>query len=131
MFTERSLRILVVDDHAATRRGITSLINAEWPFMRCIGAAATPQEALGQAKEAQPDVVVLDADLDGEDGLNLIPSLQRTARCSVVVLTSLVDPRIAKRARELGAAACLHKTAPADELLASVAASRPDGAPRV
>jgi DNA-binding NarL/FixJ family response regulator len=131
MSTERSLRILVVDDHAATRRGITNLINAEWPSMRCIGAAATAQEALGQAKEGRPDVVVLDVDLDGEDGLSLIHSLQRTAGCSVVVLTSLFDPRIAKRAQKLGASACVHKTAPAAELLACVAASGREGEPRV
>jgi two-component system nitrate/nitrite response regulator NarL len=131
MSTERSLSVLIVDDNAATRRGITSLINAEWPYMRCIGAVATPDEALGHAKERQPDVVVLDADLDGEDGLNLIPLLLRAAGCSVVVLTSLVDPRVARRARQLGAIACLHKTAPADQLLAHVAASRREGEPHI
>ena len=54
----------------------------------------------------------------------LIPSLQRAAPCAVVVLTSLVDERVAQRALDLGAVACLHKTAPATALLACVAASR-------
>jgi DNA-binding NarL/FixJ family response regulator len=124
MSIENSLRVLVVDDHAAIRRGIASLINSEWPYMRCVGAVATLQEALGQAAEHRPDVVVLDADLDGEDGLSLIPPLRRAADCAVVVLTSLLDPRITTRAHDLGAAACLHKAAPASELIACVAISR-------
>jgi len=124
MSNDNSLRVLVIDDHVAIRRGIASLINSEWPFMRCVGTVATCAEALGQAAEHRPDVVVLDADLDGEDGLILIPSLQRAAPCAVVVLTSLVDERVAQRALDLGAVACLHKTAPATALLACVAASR-------
>ena len=116
MFFEGTIRVLVVDDHVGIRNGITRLINAEWPRMRGI-AAGTPLEALTLARDQQPDVVVLDVNLDGEDGLALIPQLLALSPCRVVVLSSLSDPRLATHARRSGAHACLHKAAPASELL--------------
>jgi DNA-binding NarL/FixJ family response regulator len=118
------LRVLIVDDHVGIRLGIERLIEAEAPRMRSVGAVATPAEALAWAHLHQPHVVVLDVNLDGEDGLALIPLLHRAASCSVVVLTSLQDPRVAERARLLGARHCLHKAAPAGELLACIEAAR-------
>jgi two-component system, NarL family, nitrate/nitrite response regulator NarL len=121
MSERQPLRVLVVDDHIAIRVGIESLIDAEAPRMRSIGGAATPGDALRQAKEKQPDVVVLDVDLGGEDGLALIPLLHDAAPCGVIVLTSLADARVAERARHFGANDCMHKTAPASELLERIA----------
>ena len=117
MLFEGPVRVLIVDDHVAIRSGIAKLINAEWPRMRSIGAAGTSQEALTLARTHQPDVVVLDVNLAGDDGLLLIPLLQQLAPCEVIVLTSLSDPRVSAHARRLGAHACLHKTAPASELV--------------
>jgi CheY-like chemotaxis protein len=62
---EGSIKVLVVDDHASIRKGISSLINAEWPHMTCVGAAATAAEALSLTRECQPDVVLLDINLNG------------------------------------------------------------------
>lgn len=112
-----ALKVLVVDDHIGIRIGIASLINAEHPYMSAVGSAATAAEALAKAHALQPDVVVLDVNLDGEDGLALIPALRRAASCEVVVLTSLADPHVALHAHHMGARACLHKAAPASELL--------------
>jgi two-component system, NarL family, nitrate/nitrite response regulator NarL len=119
-----SLRVLVVDDHIGIRTGISSLIDAEQPHMVTVGTAATAADALAQTFALQPDVVVLDVNLGGEDGLALIPALHRAAPCEVVVLTSLADPRVAAHAHRLGARACLHKTAPAAELLVSILTAR-------
>jgi DNA-binding NarL/FixJ family response regulator/Flp pilus assembly pilin Flp len=128
MPTERPLRVLVVDDHIAIRIGIAQLIDAERPRMHSVGAAASASEALREAHEQRPQVIVLDVDLAGEDGLALIPALQRAAPCAVVVLTSLTDPRVAVRALQLGASTCLSKTAPATELIGSIfAAARRSG----
>jgi DNA-binding NarL/FixJ family response regulator len=124
---EGPVRVLVVDDHAGIRHGIANLIDAERPRMLSVGAAATVDEALAQTREQQPDVVVLDVNLGGEDGLALIPALRHAAPCEIVVLTCLADPHVAVQARRLGACACLHKTAPAAELLACIlAAGRAD-----
>jgi len=123
MHIERPIRVLVVDDHIAIRIGISQLIDAERPRMHSVGTAASASEALREAQEQRPQVIVLDVDLAGEDGLALIPALQRAAPCAVVVLTSLADPRVAVRALELGASTCLSKTAPATELIGSIFAA--------
>ena len=124
MLIDSPLRVLIVDDHVGIRMGIASLIDAEAPLMCCVGAVGTPVEALWNTSRLQPHVVVLDVNLAGENGLALIPALHDSARCAVVVLTSLIDPRVSVRAHELGAIACLHKMSPAAELLACIAAAR-------
>lgn len=117
MSNNGAVRVLVVDDHPAIRVGIASLVDSEHPRLRTVGTAATADEALDLARAQQPHVVVLDVDLAGEDGLALIPALQRAVPCRVVVLSSLDDPQLAAQARQRGADACLHKTAPAAQLL--------------
>ena len=119
------LKVLVVDDHIGVRNGIASLVDAERPRMCSVGAAANCAQALELARQTQPDVVVLDVDLGGEDGLVLIAALHGIAPCQVVVLTSLSDPHVAAHARRLGASACVHKTAPAADLMACILAARP------
>ncbi|WP_082568852.1 response regulator transcription factor [Rhizobacter sp. Root1221] len=123
MPTEGPVRVLIVDDHIGIRNGLASLVNAEWPRMFCTGAAATPLEALTLARIHQPHVVVLDVNLAGDDGLALIVPLQQLAPCEIVVLTSLSDPHVAAHALRLGAHACLHKTAPAVQLVACIFAA--------
>lgn len=123
MAPAQPLRVMVVDDHLGIRLGIERLIEAESPRMCCVGGAATADEALERAHALQPEVIVLDVNLGGEDGLALIPLLCRAAPCGVVVLSSLLDPRVAELARRWGAHAFVHKTAPAAELLAHVAAA--------
>ena len=119
-----SLKVLVVDDHLGIRIGIAGLIDAERPRMRTVGTAATALDALKQATALQPDVVVLDVNLDGEDGLALIAALRDAAPCTVIVLTSLSDPVVSECARRLGAHACIHKSAPAAELITEILSVR-------
>ena len=125
MLNQSFIRVLVVDDHLGTRVGVASLIEAEQPRMFCVGTAGTAGDALAYARALQPNVIVLDVNLAGEDGLALIPGLHRAAHCAVVVLTSLADPNVAAHALRLGAHACLHKTAPAVELMAAIFAATP------
>ena len=124
MLDNDAVKVLVVDDHAAVRAAIAYLIDAEHPRFRVVGTAASADEAIDQARSQQPHVVVLDANLGTEDGLALIPALHRAAPCKVVVLSSVIDPYLAAHAGRLGAHACLHKTAPAEELLDCLAAAR-------
>lgn len=123
MSFEEPLKVLVVDDHAGIRVGIAGLIDAQCGRMCCVGAAATGREALARTRELQPHVIVLDVNLDGEDGLALIPTLRRDACSAIVVLTSFTDPQIAVRAMRLGAHACLNKTSPAADLIDAIVAA--------
>lgn len=124
MSNQDPVKVLVVDDHAGIRNALTRLIDSERPRLCSVGSAATGKQALKLTCEAQPHVIVLDVNLDGEDGLLLIAPLQRSARCQIVVLTSLSDPGVSAQAERLGASAFVHKSAPATELLACILAAR-------
>jgi two-component system, NarL family, nitrate/nitrite response regulator NarL len=115
------VRVLVVDDHPGVRAGIAGLVNGEHPLLSAVGTAASAGDALEQARALRPDVVVLDVNLNGEDGVALIPALHRAAPCRVIVLSSHMDEHVAAHALHLGAHACLHKGAPATDLLSCIA----------
>ena len=109
--------VLVVDDQAAVRNGVCSLIACTSLPLREVCSAATPASALRLAALLLPDVVVLDADLGGEDGLALIPQL---APALVLVLSCHGDAHTRDRAWRLGARAFIEKHQPAAELLAAL-----------
>jgi two-component system nitrate/nitrite response regulator NarL len=110
--------VLIVDDQLAVREGLKRLIAAAPMAVRFISTAATGDEALGEATRLRPDVVLLDADLAGEDGLAIIPKLAPIA--SVVVLTSHGDSATRARAKSLGAVAFIEKHQPAADLLNAI-----------
>ena len=112
--------VLVVDDQLAVREGLARLISCAAIPLRCVLTAANGPEALTAAALMRPEVVVLDVDLAGEDGLALIPELRKTA--GILVLTSHGDPVTRARARQLGAAGFIEKHQPAAELLGSIVA---------
>ena len=64
-------RVIVVDDHPIVRRGLALTIGQE-PDLEVCGEAADVGEALQQMEQRQPDIVVIDITLGGEDGIELI-----------------------------------------------------------
>ena len=110
--------VLVVDDQLVVREGVSRLIACGATPLRYISTAATGTEALVAAARLLPDVVVLDADLDGEDGLALIPQLALTA--GVLVLSSHGDAGTRARAAGLGASDFIEKHQPAADLLVAI-----------
>ncbi len=114
-------RVLVVDDHAVVRTSLVALVNSDSMSFVCVGAPRCTADILQMTSDTQPHIVLLDADLAGEDGIALIPSLRARAPCSVVVLSSQLDEALTIYATRLGAVACIHKLAPADELMHALA----------
>lgn len=114
------IRILIVDDHLLVRTGLRMLIDNE-PNMEVVGQAANRAEALGVAKTAQPNLIVLDIDLGGEDGLDFLPELLKTTpQARVLVLTGLRDMEAHRRAARLGASGLVLKEHAADVLLKAI-----------
>ena len=112
------LQLLIVDDRGAVREGLRRLISTEtcpWGTIRSAGTLAEARQCL---QGWWPDVVVLDVDLGGDDGLALLPELSGRAR--VLVLTSHADGVTRERAARMGAAALLDKNEPAAHVLAQV-----------
>lgn len=120
-----SRRVLVVDDHGRTLAAVAALLQAEYPRIEVVGTASDGPAALQLLAQAAPAVVVLDLDLGGECGLDLLPAISRHPGVKVIIFSSSDDPLAKVRALEAGAVAFIHKFAPAGELLGAVLAIPP------
>src|SRR5215471_11582205 len=69
-----SMRVLIVDDHGIMRTGLRILLESQ-PGLAVVGEAATCTETVALATSTQPDVIVLDLDLGGENAIASIPTL--------------------------------------------------------
>lgn len=109
--------VLVIDDQAAVREGLARLIACAPLSFRAVTSVGTGAEAMQTVAWLRPEVVVLDVDLAGEDGLALI---SRLGSAAVLVLTCHGDPATRERAARLGAGAFIEKHQPASELLGAL-----------
>lgn len=115
------IRLLLVEDHGIVRAGLRMLIESQ-PELALVGEAANRVEALALASREQPDVILLDLDLDGEIMLDNISALLAAAnQARVVVLTGMRDPEIHRRAVRLGAVGLVLKDHAAEVLLRAIA----------
>jgi DNA-binding NarL/FixJ family response regulator len=113
-------RVLVVDDHAAVRSGLTALLGDE-PDLQPVGAAAGAREALEQARLLRPHVAIVDFQLGDRDGLTLCRQLKELPTPSrVVIYSAYADGPLALAAVIAGADGVVHKAALADHLCGAV-----------
>jgi DNA-binding NarL/FixJ family response regulator len=113
------MKVLIVDDHAVVRQGVHRLL-ATMPNMT-IFEAATAHEALGFVRRDAPDIVVLDINLEGASGLELLRriKIERTA-CRVLMFSMHSEPIYASRALKAGASGYVCKSASSNELVTAV-----------
>jgi DNA-binding NarL/FixJ family response regulator len=81
--------VLIVDDHASFRRAVRLVL--EYEGYDVVGEAADGEEAIAQAKELSPDLVLLDVHMPGIDGFEVADRLSAEERGPDVVLTSSRD----------------------------------------
>jgi two-component system response regulator AlgR len=84
------VRVLVVDDQAAYLRAMTSVVE-ETPGFEVVGEASSGEEALVVASELRPDLVLMDVNLPGIDGLEATRRLLGRDRHPMVLLLSTYD----------------------------------------
>jgi DNA-binding NarL/FixJ family response regulator len=108
-------RTLVVDDHPLTRSALVDLLEQhDFPV---VGEAADGDEAVERAREAQPDLVLLDLTMPGCGGLEALPRVRAAApACEVVVLTASGTEENLLAAIRAGAAGYLLKTEPPERI---------------
>jgi DNA-binding NarL/FixJ family response regulator len=112
------MKILVVDDHAIVRDGLSRLLTAEGEHE--VRLAATGREALTLARSFRPALVILDLNLPGLGGLELLRRLVQAEAGKILVLSMHAEPLYARRSLEAGAQGYVSKNAAPDELLAAV-----------
>jgi two-component system, NarL family, invasion response regulator UvrY len=113
------VKVLLVDDHAIVRSGLRRLF-AALPGIQ-ISEAATGREALAMVRADRPALIVLDLNLPGLGGLELLRRLlAEHSEARVVVLSMHAEALYATRALRAGAAGYLSKNASPEELLEAV-----------
>jgi DNA-binding NarL/FixJ family response regulator len=119
----QAVRVLVVDDHDSFRRAAAAVVEATGGFV-VAGSVASGEESLVAAQAVVPDLVLMDINLPGIDGIEATRRLRSSARPPVVILLSTYDEDdFGARARECGAAAYIAKSAFGTDRLAAVWAS--------
>ena len=117
---EPRIRILLLDDHRSVLWGLEKLIEGEHPRMQVVGKATTSAEALKLLDEVQPDIILLDLDLGGENGSNAIQSLIAKSKAKVLVLTGSRDIAVHDAAVLAGAMGVVEKGDPAETILKAI-----------
>lgn len=112
------MTILLVDDHALVRAGLKRLLATL--DQGEILEAANGQDALTLLRAEKPALVILDLNLPGLGGLELLRRMIQAGARAILVLTMHAEPLYAKRALEAGAAGYVTKNASPDELLTAV-----------
>jgi DNA-binding NarL/FixJ family response regulator len=116
------IRVLLVDDHAVVRRGLTDLLSGA-PGIEVVGEAADGAEAVTIARTVRPDVVLMDLQMAGVDGVEATRLLQAEPEPpQVLVLTSFSDRERIVAALDAGAVGYLLKDADPDDVIAGVRA---------
>ena len=105
----KPIRVMIIDDHAVLRSGLRLLIE-EQPGLKVVGEAANRADAIMIATREQPDIILLDLDIKGDNGLDFLPQLHNAVReARVIILTGVSDPEVHQRAIRLGARGLVHK----------------------
>ena len=115
------IRVAIVDDHAMLRAGLEQLLAGE-PDLEVVGKAASGDEAIALARDVRPDVVLMDLQMPGVDGVSATREIVSEELADVLVLTSYSDAERIVGALDAGALGYLLKDAEPDEVLRGIRA---------
>lgn len=117
-----TVRLLVADDHALFREGLKALLSAT-PGIEMVGEAATGEDTVALAEERQPDIVLMDINMPGMDGIRATRRILRAnPTVGVIMVTMLEDDASLFAAMRAGARGYVLKGAQPQELLQAVRA---------
>ena len=115
------IKIMLIDDHRSVLWGLEKLIDSEKPRMVVVGTATNSAEALHILGTISPDVILIDLDLNGESGVNIIPKLISNSTAKVLVLTGTRDLSLHDGAMLAGARGVVEKGDTAETILKAIA----------
>ena len=114
-----AVRLLIADDHEVVRTGIKSILADT--NIETVGEATSGEEAVSMALELNPDIVLLDIRMPGNDGLDALGRIKlNRPKMPVLVLSTYDNPTYVARAVALGANGYLLKTATQEEVVNAV-----------
>jgi DNA-binding NarL/FixJ family response regulator len=118
-----SIRLLIADDHTLFREGVRALLSSA-PDIEVVGEAATGLDAIARAAERLPDVILMDINMPGVNGLEAARQILRASpHIGVIMLTMLEDDDSVFAAMRAGARGYILKGADKAEMLRAVRAA--------
>jgi DNA-binding NarL/FixJ family response regulator len=112
----RTMSVLVVDDHRIFAELLSGALAAAG--MRPLGTATSAAQALAMTRDLQPDIVVMDIQMPGQDGLAATRRIRELSPGTIVaVVTAHRDPDWVVRAAQAGASAFVPKNGSLDEMI--------------
>ncbi len=116
----RRIRVLVVDDHPIVRKGYAQLLDAE-PDLEVCGEAEDISQALRVAREAEPELAIIDLALKGGNGLEVIKALKsHNPSIKMLAASALDESLFAERALRAGAQGFISKQEAIENLVAAI-----------
>ena len=116
----KKTRILIADDHAVMRMGLSALIDSVEDFS-VIGEASDGNEALELALRLKPDVVVMDIYMPGRDGISATEKIKESIpEAKILILTTFETSDGIARALSHGASGAILKSAANDNLIDAI-----------
>ena len=120
MTKDTKIRVLIVDDHAVLRSGLHLLLDAQ-SGIEVVGEAGDVKEAVFEARDKKPDVVLMDVVMPGQTGIEGVPLVLKEApEAKVLVLSMQDDPRYVHEAFAAGAAGYILKEAVDAEVVGAI-----------
>ncbi len=123
MNKERPIRVMIVDDHAVVRSGLSAFLMA-YDDLELVGEATGGKEAVRSCDEIRPDVILMDLvmpEMDGAEAAKQI--LKACPETKVIALTSFPEEDLVQKALKAGAISYLLKNVSGDELADAIRAA--------
>jgi NarL family two-component system response regulator LiaR len=118
--SEKPIRLLLVDDHAVVRKGLRALLDRE-AGIEVAGEAENGDQAVTAAERVRPDVILMDLEMPGADGIDATRRITESRRdARIVVLTSHASEEDVFPALKAGAVGYLLKHSAPEEVLQAI-----------
>ncbi|NSW52528.1 MAG: response regulator transcription factor [Anaerolineae bacterium] len=117
---DQTIRILIVDDHAVVRKGLSAILETE-PDLTVVGEAENGNQAVWKARSLKPDVILMDLVMPEKDGIEAIKEIKKEdAKANILVITSFAEDEKVFPAIKAGALGYLLKDSSPDELIQAI-----------
>lgn len=115
-----SIRVIIVDDHAVVRSGLSTFLSA-FDDLDLVGEAASGEDAVRLCTQTKPDVVLMDLVMPDMDGVAATSAIRKCCPdTQVIALTSFGDRKLVQAALKAGANGYLLKDISAEELVSAI-----------
>jgi two-component system invasion response regulator UvrY len=118
--TNRPMKILIADDHANVRRGLREVLLDAFSGAH-FSEASNGDEVLAQLADSQPDVLLLDINMPGRSGFEVLKDVKRIySHLPVIMVSVQAESQYALRCLQAGAAEYVNKNSASEELVPAI-----------